>query len=167
MKSIGKIRFVEEQPPTTWSLAPRVRILLERESRGRSSTLGSGNRAPPWRILKAAHTEIQRIQQSSCRVVQRNGPTEKPLTEHHSQAPRGKVLAAITSTRLFDCRWWCHPLLLACEIRYPVTRPVWCGPDHSFDLSPVPFHGEAPRKARTRAALSSAWKGMKESAAPW
>ena len=42
IKSIVKIRFVENMPPTTWNIATsqRVRLLLQRESQRRSSRAG-------------------------------------------------------------------------------------------------------------------------------
>ena len=41
IKSIVRIRLVEKQPPTAWNIAnaERIRLLLQRESRGRSSAL--------------------------------------------------------------------------------------------------------------------------------
>ena len=45
IKSIVRIRFVDKQPTTTWNDATpeRVRLLLERESRGRSPALEPGD----------------------------------------------------------------------------------------------------------------------------
>ena len=44
IKSIVKIRFQEEEPPTSWNIAqpPRVRLLLKRQSSGGSPTLEPG-----------------------------------------------------------------------------------------------------------------------------
>ena len=55
IKSIVRIRFVDKMPQTAWSEAnaERVRLLLERESRGRSSALEPGARAAHRRALRA------------------------------------------------------------------------------------------------------------------
>ena len=48
IKSIVRIRLVEKQPHTAWMRLGlrRVRVLFERESRGRSPALEPGQRAP-------------------------------------------------------------------------------------------------------------------------
>ena len=55
IKSIVRIRFVDKQPRTAWNDRDPagVRVLLERESRGRSSALDAGARAPHRRALHA------------------------------------------------------------------------------------------------------------------
>ena len=56
IKSIVRIRFVDKQPRTAWSIAnpERVRLLLERESRGRSSALEPGAREAAAGVLRVA-----------------------------------------------------------------------------------------------------------------
>ena len=51
IKSIVRISLVEKQPPTTWNKqnAERVRLLFQRQSRGRPSALEPGDRAPDRR----------------------------------------------------------------------------------------------------------------------
>ena len=63
IKSIVRIRFVEKQPPTTWSRSNphRVRLLLQRQPEGRSSALEPGQGAAPRRILQARHADVQRL----------------------------------------------------------------------------------------------------------
>ena len=51
IKSIVKIRFVKDQPPTTWNItsSERIRLLFQCESQRRSSALEPGKGAAAWR----------------------------------------------------------------------------------------------------------------------
>ena len=77
IKSIVRITFVEKQPPTTWNMtgAERIRLLLQRESRGRPPALEPGHRA--------AHSA------SSCK---RNDPAVQRLRRNRSPLYQGMDL---------------------------------------------------------------------------
>ncbi len=79
IKSIVRIRFVDRMPRTAWSIANarRVRLLLEREPRGRSSALEAGARAPhPRALRRATDADVQRLRRSGRVDVRRHGPAE-------------------------------------------------------------------------------------------
>ena len=81
IKSIVRIRLVERQPRTAWekSQPERVRLLLEREPRGRSPALEPGPRASDRRVPEAADAQVQRVRRPGRVDVRRDGSAEELL----------------------------------------------------------------------------------------
>ena len=92
-KSIVKIRFVKDQPKHRVERvgAERIRLLLERQSRGRPPALVAGERAPHrrGRLLpeEAQDADVQRLRRGRL-AVHRHGPEEEFLTPWPSIRPR-------------------------------------------------------------------------------
>ncbi len=57
----------------------RVRVLLERQSAGRSPQVEPGHRAPPRRVLQAQHADVQRLRRPGGEPLRRDGPQEALL----------------------------------------------------------------------------------------
>ena len=91
IKSIVRISLIEEQPPTT--LEPRrrrrVRLLRQRESRGRPPALEPGDRAPHRRACRQAPPDaaLQRLRRAGGEPLRRHGPAEILLTWPRSDLP--------------------------------------------------------------------------------
>ena len=116
-KSIVKIRFVEKQPHTTWNdAAPqRVRLLFQRQPRGRPSALEPGHRAAHRRSAfgKRPTLMFNGYADQVGAAVRRHGPEEELLNARSAvQFP-----LALAEERAPRC--WLHPaakpvLFVAC-----------------------------------------------------
>jgi Ferric reductase like transmembrane component len=76
----------------------------------------------------------------------------------------GETLAAAAPAYLLECGGRRDPLLLACEIGCQITCLLRCASGRSFSVSFVLINREAAREARTHAASSCGWEGMREQA---
>ncbi len=80
IKSIVKIGFVAEKPPTTWNEAPyRIRVLLERQPGRSASALEPGDRTAHRRGGPPADAAVQRVRRPGRTALCRHGPAGQLL----------------------------------------------------------------------------------------
>ena len=117
IKSIVKIKFVKDQPPTTWNItdAQRIRLLFQRESECGSSALEPGQGAPPAaRFFKRdTDADVQRLRRPGGEPLQRHGPEEKLLSGIHAM------------NSLLTSKWTKVVVFLLCLV--PLGVLIWRG----------------------------------------
>ena len=102
VKSIVKIRFVEKQPRTTWNIAApeRVRLLRQRESRGRSPALEPGDAsAGSGEFFKRKTLMFNGYADQVAVVVQRHG--SPPRTSDRPSVTRVQLITRVVKPALY------------------------------------------------------------------
>ena len=92
IKSIVRMRFVENQPLNTWqqTRAVRIRLLRQRESGRRSSTVEPEQRTPAGRVLPAEDAAVQRLRRAGRLALHRHGPSPVLLSALTNEELRTK-----------------------------------------------------------------------------
>ena len=104
IKSIVRIRFVEQQPSAAWQRQPeRIRLLLQREPAGRSPALEPGERAAHRRVPQAEDADVQRLRRPGGQPLRRDGP--QGSTSEADAAQRRRSRSSLQAPGVRRWRW--------------------------------------------------------------